>query len=257
MKKRSNISLLLKKIEGEASLSDTFHKKTNNAAVAYANPQKIPQTWIKIHFKTYPRLERVALLSTPQLKGIAKIMHRRRSMRDFSGAPISKNMLSYILYSACGLIRLDKNIDNSRRPYPSAGARYSIEVYPVILRCAGMEKGLYHYNVGEHTLELLLKKDLSSLLEKIMGKQPLILTASAIFIITGVLDRNRIKYGDRGYRFALLEAGHLGQNLCLLSTELGLGSCPIGGYIDSAIDSLLDIGHTKEYTLYTVAVGTL
>lgn len=248
---------MLKKIEKEPSLSDKFHKKTNNAAVTYTNPQKIPKAWIKIHFKTYPRLERVVLHSTSKLRGVGRIMHRRRSMSDFSGKPISQNMLSYILYSACGLISKDLDIDNSRRPYPSAGARYPVEVYPIILRCTGLEKGLYHYNVAEHTLELLLKKDLLSLLEKTMGKQPLVLTASVIFIITGVLDRTRIKYGDRGYRFALLEAGHLGQNLCLLATQLGLGSCPVGGYIDSAIDLLLDIQHTKEYTLYTVAVGTL
>ena len=63
------------------------------------------------------------------------------------------------------------------------------------------------------------------------------------------MDRNRIKYYDRGYRFSLLEAGHLGQNICLLAEKRKLGSCPLGGYIDSEVDKLLDIQNTKEVTL--------
>ena len=60
-----------------------------------------------------------------------------------------------------------------------------------------------------------------------------------VIIITGVLDRTRIKYKDRGYRYVLLEAGHMSQNICLLATELGLSSCALGGYIDSEFNKLV------------------
>ena len=52
-----------------------------------------------------------------------------------------------------------------------------------------------------------------------------------------------------------MEAGHLAQNLMLLTEESGLGSCAIGGYIDNEVNKLLDIQHTKEVTLYLITVG--
>lgn len=162
-----------------------------------------------------------------------------------------------MLFSSSGLISRGKSLDQSRRPYPSAGARYPLEVYPIVLNCIGLKKGLYHYNVKENFLELLLGEDLSKWLIKVTGGEGWIENAGVIFIITGVLDRTRIKYGNRGYRYALIEAGHLGQNLCLLATELGLGSCPLGGYIDEEVNKLLDINIQKESALYLITVGKI
>lgn len=257
MKKENNLDLLLKK-EGKLYLSDEFHRKTNNQTVVSSlDLKETPPSWIKIHFKTYPRFEKVKLTSPTRISTVASNMRQRRSVRQFSSQSISSSDLSYILYFSCGLIHLDGNIHNSRRPYPSAGARYPLEVYPLVLHCDKLEKGLYHYNVKEHTLEILLNRDLSSWLKKVTGGQSWVLASSVIFIITAVLDRMRIKYGDRGYRFALLEAGHLGQNLCLIAQECGYGSCALGGYIDREIDKLLDVEHTKEFTLYMIAVGKI
>ena len=114
---------------------------------------------------------------------------------------------------------------------------------------------MYHYNIKENFLELLLEEDLREWVIESTSGEKWIANTSVIFIITGVLDRTRIKYGERGYRYALLEAGHLGQNICLLATELGLGSCALGGYIDQEVDKLLDIDLQEEFTLYLIAVG--
>jgi len=55
----------------------------------------------------------------------------------------------------------------------------------------------------------------------------------------------------------LLEAGHLGQNVCLLATERNLGVCPLGGYLDDEVNKLLDIQLQKEVALYMIAVGKI
>ncbi|KKT60329.1 MAG: hypothetical protein UW52_C0027G0001, partial [Candidatus Gottesmanbacteria bacterium GW2011_GWA1_44_24b] len=102
-----------------------------------------------------------------------------------------------------------------------------------------------------------LEENLSSWVSKTFGRQDWILQSSVIFLITCVLDRNRIKYGDRGYRYSLIEAGHLGQNICLLAEKCKFGSCALGGYIDGEMDTLLDIQNTKEVTLYAIAVGSV
>lgn len=256
--KKNNIQKLLAKIERKPSLSDRFHSATNNKTVSQIDIKDTPQSWTKINFKTYPRLKKIYLTEKkPEDKKLALLMANRRSVRKFSGLPISWEQLSYLLFSSAGLLNVNNSIDYSRRPYPSAGARYPLEIYPLILSCTGMEKGLYHYNVKENCLELILKEDLAYWLMKASGGETALKKASIIFIITGVLDRTRIKYRDRGYRYALIEAGHLGQNICLLTTALGLGCYPLGGFIDRVVNELLDISFQKEFILYLLAVGTL
>lgn len=256
--KKNNIQKLLARIERKPLLSDRFHSATNNKTISQINIKDMPQSWTKINFKTYPRLKKIYLTKKkPEDKKLSLLMTTRRSVRQFSGLPISWEQLSYLLFSSAGLLNVNNSIDYSRRPYPSAGARYPLEIYPLILNCTGIEKGLYHYNVKENCLELILKEDLEDWFMKASGEETALKKASIIFIITGVLDRTRIKYRDRGYRYALIEVGHLGQNICLLTTELGLGCCPLGGFIDSVVNELLDISFQKEFALYLLAVGTL
>lgn len=249
---------LLEKIEGKQSKSDNFHKLTNNKSFKVSDAKDVPQSWIKIHFKTYPRLDKISFdnIKTP-ITTLSRIIEKRRSIRKFSGSSISKGELIHLLFSSCGLTYLDKAFDDSRRPYPSAGTRYPLEVYPIILNCKGFKRGLYHYNVKENLMELLLEEDLSNFLIKNTGGEKWIANAAVVFIITGVLERTRIKYGDRGYRLILIEAGHLSQNMLLLATELGLVSCPLAGFIDNEVNKLLDINLQKEVTLYMIAIGKL
>jgi SagB-type dehydrogenase family enzyme len=79
--------------------------------------------------------------------------------------------------------------------------------------------------------------------------------AAMVFVLTGIALKSRLKYGERGYRFMLLEAGHIAQNLLLTANALGLGALPIGGFVDDELDRLLDVDGVEETSLYLVAVG--
>lgn len=74
-------------------------------------------------------------------------------------------------------------------------------------------------------------------------------------MITALFWRCRFKYGLRAYRFTLLEAGHVMQNLLLTAQALGLGAVPIGGYYDRRLDEWLGVDGRNESTLYTAAIG--
>jgi len=256
MKSNSDLKTLLAKIEAQPSISDKFHKRTsNNKIVLQVNNGNWPEAWTTIHFKTYPRLSAYNLNFPKKLSKIDHLFLKRKSQRNFSGSSISFQQLSKILYLAGGKIDVDKKLDNSRRPYPSAGGRYPLEIYPLVLNCRGIEKGLYHFNVRDNLLELLVKKDLTKWISKTIGGETWITKSSVVMIITGVLDRTRVKYEDRGYKYVLIEAGHLGQNICLISTKENLGVCTIGGFIDSQVNTLLDIDKTNEVALYLAAIG--
>mgnify|MGYP001597827467 FL=1 len=256
--RKSYIARLIEIIEGTLSLAEKFHIITKNNKINSVNPSDMPPSWIKIHFKTYPRLDRINLgnAKMPASK-LTELLRKRRSTRQFSGLPISKKELSYLLFSYSGLTRLGKTFDDSRRSYPSAGGRYPLEIYPVILNCEGIKNGLYHYNIKENSLEVLLEENLQKWLNRAFGKEEWLKNAAVLFFITGVLGRAHIKYSDRGYRYMLIEAGHLAQNICLLATELGLGTCSIGGFIDDKVNQLLDIEFQKEFSLYVIAVGKI
>ena len=74
--------------------------------------------------------------------------------------------------------------------------------------------------------------------------------SAAVVARHGVFWRSRFKYGDRAYRFTLLEAGHVGQNLVLAATALGLAAVPIGGFFDRRVDAFLGIDGLHEASLY-------
>lgn len=256
--KKSYKKILLNMIDGKEHLSDKFNRATNNKNLDAGGHKNIPESWVKIHFKTYPRLNKVKLVKAFPIRKtfLVNVLKNRRSIRAFSGEPISINDLSYLLLYSSGIVDSGFGPDESKRSYPSAGARYPLEIYPLVINEGeGIKAGLYHYNVKENVLETLLDEDLKAWLLESTGNFKPIIKASVVFIITGVLDRTRVKYGDRGYRYVLMEAGHMSQNLLLLATGLGMANLAVGGYIDSKVTELLNLELVKEVPLYIIAVG--
>ena len=66
-----------------------------------------------------------------------------------------------------------------------------------------------------------------------------------------ILDRY---YGARGYRYAMMVSGRLGERLYLAATAMGLGCCGIGAFYDSEASQLLGLTSTSRL-LYLVAIG--
>ena len=74
-------------------------------------------------------------------------------------------------------------------------------------------------------------------------------------IISMVYDRTASKYGFRAYRYALLDIGHVGMNIYLVSTALGLGTCAIGAFEDDLVNKLLDLDTDHEFVILIYPVG--
>jgi len=207
--------------------------------------------------KQYPRLPQIILPNvtepTDQLRTIIK---KRESFRNFSGKPIRLAVLSDILYYSAGITRPnpEENL-NPFRAYPSAGAKYPLEVYTLVLKGKDIKPGLYHYNPSAHSLEVLLRPVQLKEIEPIWTTQEWFRKAAVIILLTSVFSRTTSKYGERGIKFPYLEAGHLVQNLYLLATSLNLGCCAIGLLKEELLIKLLDINPREEYPIYYVALG--
>ena len=206
-------------------------------------------------YKAYPGARMVAL-PEPRLEGglpAARAIATRRSTRSYSGQPMSLDELSRFLFLTSG-ISSDK-FGNARRTAPSSGALYPIEVYPIVHNVVGLERGVYHYAYREHALELVRAEDMRSrVVEHGLGQEFLGQCAAVLFV-TMILQRMRPKYQDRSYRYGLLEAGHVGENAYLAATEMGLGACGIGAFMDDAMNEMLGVDGVEEAVVYMLAVG--
>ncbi|MFH1503596.1 MAG: SagB/ThcOx family dehydrogenase [Candidatus Diapherotrites archaeon] len=212
-----------------------------------------PLNWIKIFFKTYPRMKKIQL-KIPEGDGeFYNLLINRNSIRDFKDSPISLESLNKILFYSLGLKNPREKNEDTRRFYPSAGARYPIEAYLLNNNTNGLDKGLYHYNIKDNQLEQLLAKDVSSDSSAIFGES--YKGNSNFIILNGVISRTEVKYGANAYRFALLEAGHIGQNISLLAEKEKIGCCAIGGFDNDKLSKLIDITQEDEIPLYAFSLG--
>jgi SagB-type dehydrogenase family enzyme len=170
---------------------------------------------------------------------------------------LSLEQTSTLLHYCYGVTRENEGTEFPRpfRVVPSGGALYPLEIYFHSTRVEGLESGLYHYNPARNSLRLLRYGDESRRLSEALVQRNLALDTSLLIFITAMFQRSVFKYGDRGYRFALLEAGHVAQNLALTATAMQLGCLTIGGYSDRQIDDLLGIDGISHSTIYMAGIG--
>ncbi|HEA46889.1 MAG TPA: SagB/ThcOx family dehydrogenase [bacterium] len=189
------------------------------------------------------------VLPKPRLKSnlsIEEAIARRRSRRLYKKEPITLKELSQILWAAQGITGQVGGF--KLRTAPSAGALYPIELYVLL------PKGVYHYLPEEHKLEKIKGGDLrSDLAEAALGQQ-WIREASCNIIITAVYERTMAKYGKRGIKYAILEAGHVSENIYLQAESLGLGTVNIGAFGDVQVQKVLGIPKDNR-PLYIMPLG--
>ena len=206
-------------------------------------------------YKTYTDVERIAL-PAPHFQGdqglsLEEAIEARRSIRDYSAEPLSAEGLSRLLHAAQGITERGWGF----RAAPWAGALYPIELYPVVHSVVGLEPGIYHYVVQEHRLELLRRGDFRAAVTQAGLWQDFLGEASVCFVLAAIFQRTRWKYRERTYRYVLLEAGHIGQNLYLAATSMGMGACAVGAFLDDELNDLLGLDGKEEAALYVVSVG--
>lgn len=206
-------------------------------------------------YKEYPDARRVGL-PEPSLmdrRPTAETIAERRSTRSYSATPMSTDELSRVLFLTTG-ISADR-WGNARRTAPSSGALYPIELYAAIHNVEGIERGIYHYALREHALEVVRVGDYRARVVEQGIQQEFLGECGAVLFLTQVLQRMRPKYQDRSYRYGLLEAGHIGENGYLAATSAGLGACGVGAFMDDAINDMLGIDGVEEAAVYMLAVG--
>ncbi len=213
-------------------------------------------------YKQYPSLPRVKLPpieSLPQNgRTFDEVISSRRSLRDFADLDLSLNELSQILHQSYGItgeLPGKGGFRQDLRSAPSAGALYPAEIYIAIRKVSGVEPGIYHYNVPNHEIELMIPGDPTEKIFEVCCGQDFVHKTSIVILMSGVLKRTKLKYGERGYRYALLDIGHLGQNIYLSCASLDLAIMTTCGFFDDEANKLLRIDGVDETVIYVAFIG--
>lgn len=240
----------------EIDFSKIFHQSSKRLSGRIpADSRDWPQEWKTTYYKAYPRLPKIDLEDGPLQADFFDLIKKRQSRRDFSRTPVTKKELSLLLKYSCGNIKTLAD-GQKRRAQPSGGARFPIEVYPIVFRSGeDLKSGLYHYNVKDHKLDVLWDREFSDEDIAQLFTYPWAKDASLALIMTAVFWRTQNKYGERGYRFILVEAGHIGQNIYLVSEALGLKCCALAGTRDENLEKLIDIDGITESVVYALVIG--
>ncbi len=206
-------------------------------------------------YKEYPGARQVEL---PQFKNmetmpLVEAVAKRKSIRLYSGEPLTGEALSFLLWASGGIGRRERG--NVYRTAPSAGALYPIETYLVVQGVAGIDPGVYHYAVKDHVLEELKQGQYGHDITQAALGQKMCLNAAVVFIWTAIFFRSKWKYKQRAYRYVYLDAGHVAENLALAATSIGLGTCQIGALFDGEVNDIVGVDGSDESVIYMSVVG--
>ena len=215
-----------------------------------------PESWKRVEYKEYEHFP-THTLPPPAgpATGLMDVLRERATVRSFNvHAPLSLGTLSTFLYWSCGKKESGPEARESKRFYPSGGARYPLEVYFYHMGSDELPRGVYHYNVLHHTIERLIHvRDIERHF-KSFSAYPWVHEPPLYIFITALFERNVRKYGERGYRFVLFEAGALLQNIYLVAGALSLGCSPIGSALDEKFAALCDLREDEQFLL-SVVIG--
>lgn len=235
-----------------------FMRLTRNEHLSLsAQRQGLPQPALELDYPLDApliRLPDVSGISTPPSE-VRAALEERTSVRNYSDAPLTLEELSLLLWYTQGVKEVTPR-PVTLRTVPSAGARHAFETYLLINRVEGLQPGLYRYIAIEHSL-LALKLD-AGLNEQITAAclgQKQVQTSAVTFLWAAVAERMTWRYSERSYRYLLLDAGHVCQNLYITAETIGCGVCAIAAYDDEAANAALDLDGDNIFVIYAASLG--
>jgi SagB-type dehydrogenase family enzyme len=203
-----------------------------------------------LSYKPYPGAARTPLPdgAATASASLVEVVGGYNPALGFSGEPIPLALLAQLLRLTNGVTGTVQGSDppEHRRAAPSAGALYAGELYVVAERVDGLAPGVYSYAVAEHELVSIRGGAALGEVAAALETPASIAGAACGVLLTNVFQRYAWRYGPRGYRYALIDSGHIGENLRLAATAAGLGHASLLRFHDDALNTLLGIDGREE-----------
>jgi SagB-type dehydrogenase family enzyme len=198
-------------------------------------------------YKKYEGLENIPL-PVPQVTADVPLKTIQRSTNPLSySKPFDIKKISTILhltYSITAEAKYSRGFYYYRNA-ASAGALYPVEVYLMIRDIDGLEDGLYHFNIMNHSLTRLRKGDFSVYAGSIAYPKPKNRPLISFFL-SSIFFRSSWKYRNRAYRYNLLDTGHVLENLILALNSLSIFFELDYDFDDDRLNELIGVDEFRE-----------
>jgi SagB-type dehydrogenase family enzyme len=183
----------------------------------------------------------------PLAAALLPTIHRRRSTRQFSRAPFTREQLARILAAAYAP-------EGQGLGAQGALAPSHLMTFVAAVAVDGLDAGVWY--LAPHALELRLVRPGAArdALRFLCLGQDLGGDAAAVVFHTADLAQAVRHLGDRAYRYLHLDAGLLGERLDLAALAEGLGASGIGGFFDDHVTDLLGIPR-EQAVVYITCLG--
>jgi len=246
------------------SLAEFVHRRTKHTRESVrAESGRLDWSSRPSPFKKYEGAATVALpkerLPVTLTTGEA-IQRTRRPVPGLSATPVSLRELATVLHWTNGLTGITKypQVTYHLRAAPSSGALYGTETYVLAEHVAGLEPGVYHYDVEHHALQQVhVGAGLSRTLAAAAARPHLVGNAAYTLIFATNTYRQTWKYDERGWRYSLMDVGHLAAHAVIGTAALGRAASLIGRFDDRAVNALLKLEGNQESAMLIVPVGDL
>ena len=244
----------------DESIGKTFWEGSKHANQPESDQQRgsSPQPPLELPFD--PEADGTIKLADPHSltlpnASLWQIIEDRRTLRHYTENPVTLDELTALLWYTQGVKRVTSR-PLTLRTVPSAGARHPFETYLLANRVAGLPIGLYRYAAIEHSLLLVDgSADVSQRISKACYDQSQVPASAVTFVWAAESERTTWRYSERGYRYILLDAGHVCQNLYLAAEGLGCGVCAIASYDDDLFNAALGLDGKTRFVVYAASLG--
>lgn len=179
------------------------------------------------------------------------VCRQRRSALDFDPtARMTREDLGALLFHATRGFRCDwgGNLSGGA-PAPL------ITLYLYVHAVEGVAPGVYRYHHCGHRLECLQTGNVRQQARYLSLEQRIAYNACVAFSLAADLERAARVFGNRGYRYALIEAGGIGQGLYLGTETLGWNATGVGAFYDEDVHQFLQLDGKAHQVVYHFTVG--
>ncbi len=193
-----------------------------------------------------------------QIEDLTSVIKNRKSSRVFTQKNLSLKQLSYLLWTTQGIRAIRGKSYATLRNVPCGGARHEFETYLLVNYVEGLKPGRYHYLPMTHQLEYLgNQENIPETIGVSLYDQVWANKASVVFYWSFVAYRAEWRYGITAHRVVLMDIGHVGENLYLACSALGIGVCGVGAFKLDYCNKMFGLDGEEEYIIYTSPVGTI
>ena len=232
-----------------------FHRSTKYSYQSMrANPIALDWSKQPSPYRTFPNLPKVALPTSLMDAPVPMVSLLKEGLSAVPESqlqpPQDLKTLATWLYLADGetIERPGPAGKQWVRTCPSSGALFPFEIYVAAFAVEGLEPGLYHYSVRDFALRKM-RDGLETLNQIKRGRPDLnfLNSVPAALLVSTVYCRSSWRYRQRGYRCALIDAGHLVQNIVGVANGLGIQTMPRFLVNDSTMRELIGIPADADY----------